>query len=915
MEPCTRRLGGRDAVLLYGGFLLGVVAVTWPLAAHPATLWPPHHDPRVFTWVMASIARRLLTDPLALFQGNAFYPNGNSLAYTELLLPLSLLGLPGFVWGNPILTYNLLLLTLWPLNGLAMAWVAHAVTASRPAAWLAGAVFCLSPYFTDYYLEFQMLLVALLPVVLYAWVRWLETGATRWLVTALGGLTVQALATWYYAVILGVGLVILAVAFLCLRWRGWAWRRRLVALGIGGLCVGAVLLPFARPYFTIRREFGYERGIRETAQHFADATSFVEGSRRSRYYQYAPSNNLPETTPFVGFSVLVLAAASLTWLKRDPSRAPVATPLSRAVLGALIGSLLAAGWLVPWRLVPYRVGPFRFTLRPGKFLDLALSLGLALLLVQGWVAWRANRPRFLSKGDWVRCLLLLTGVCALLALGPVIHVAQRDVGPGLYRHLYHLVLPLHLIRVTVRFAVLTVAGLALLAALGLRAIEDRFSSRPGLWRVILVGLGVALVFEYAVTAAEYESVHAAPRAVDRVLRADPSEIAVLEWPTNNLDSDSDAMFHSLSHGKLLVNGASGFIPPSIPELSDLLSGPVSPFPGPEAQAALRRIYPLRYLVVRLADPAIPAEWRPIWRSFRRRPPPLLQFLGSFGSEDLYQVISLPEEGNRIERAVSHESLRRHAMLALALRPRLPVADLEQFVEIRLNDRVVDRVPLNQPAIVIRRLEPPFFEARPNVVALVHRYQRPSAALDARYRIGTTGVLCPGDLTVSSSGDPTHRLASVRFNGVQLAPDGRGYNLVALDSGGHLVSAAAFDTFESVTASVRLATWIAAISPGTIVAGAVRDEGARRLTDAAVRALRTLGVAGDVRGRYREAHAFVGVKGAPFGSALERLGGPTVSLAVGRPPDGLGIELTDFALSRPADSTARSAVSATLPAPH
>jgi hypothetical protein len=267
------------------------------------------------------------------------------------------------------------------------------------------------------------------------------------------------------------------------------------------------------------------------------------------------------------------------------------------------------------------------------------------------------------------------------------------------------------------------------------------------------------------------------------------------------------------------------------------------------------------------------------------------------------------------RAIEQAGYRPGEQIALALRPRLPVADLEQFVEIRLNDRVVDRVPLNQPAIVIRRLEPPFFEARPNVVALVHKYQRPSVALDARYRIGTTGVLCPGDLTVSSSGDPTHRLASVRFNGVQLAPDGRGYNLVALDSGGQLVSAAAFDTFESVTASVRLATWIAAIPPGTIVAGAVRDDGARRLTDAAVRALRTLGVAGDLRGRYREAHAFVGVKKAPFGSAVERLGGPTVSLAVGRPPDGLGMELTDFALSRPADSTARSALSATLPAPH
>ena len=129
----ARAFGWRDAVLVYGACLAGVILVTWPLAWDPARLWPPHHDPRVFTWVMASMARRLLSHPLTLFHGTAFYPNGESLAYTEPLLPPSLLGLPGLLWGDPILTYNLLLLTLWPLNGLAMAWVAHGVTGSRPA--------------------------------------------------------------------------------------------------------------------------------------------------------------------------------------------------------------------------------------------------------------------------------------------------------------------------------------------------------------------------------------------------------------------------------------------------------------------------------------------------------------------------------------------------------------------------------------------------------------------------------------------------------------------------------------------------------------------------------------------------------------------------------------------------------------
>ncbi|HEX2481776.1 MAG TPA: hypothetical protein VHQ69_07850, partial [Methylomirabilota bacterium] len=304
-------LGWFGGAVVYGILLVGVGIATWPLARYPASLWPPHHDARVFTWVMASFARRLVNDPMTLFHGNAFYPNGESLSYTEPLLVPALIGLPGFLWGNPILTYNLLQLFLWPLNGLAMAWVAHALTGSRSAALLAGVVFCLSPYFTEYYLEFQMLVACLIPVVLFAWIRWLETGARRWLALACGGLLVQGLTTWYYTIILGLAMVTVAVAFLCLRWWGWAWGPHLRSLGLGGLAVAVVLWPLALPYLRVHQEFGYQRSIGETAAHYADVYSFFGGGRRTVMDRYVPvitSPYYPETSAFAGVATLGLAA-------------------------------------------------------------------------------------------------------------------------------------------------------------------------------------------------------------------------------------------------------------------------------------------------------------------------------------------------------------------------------------------------------------------------------------------------------------------------------------------------------------------------------------------------------------------------------------------------------------------------------
>jgi hypothetical protein len=870
------------------------MAATWPLILHPATLWPRHHDARVFTWVMASIARRLLTHPLALFDANIFYPYGGSLAFTELLFPPSLLGLPGFLWGDPVLTYNLLLLGLWPLNGLAMAWVAHQVTGSRAGAWLAGAVFCLSPYFTGYYLEFQMLLAALLPVVMLAWVRWLETHEVRWLVLVLGGLSVQGLTTWYYAIILGLGLVVLGLGFLCLRWRGWRWRRMIGSLLVGGLAVTAVLLPFALPYWAVHRELGYERSVEETAQHSADLLTFVEAGPRSLLYRgFSPTRHIAETSAFVGVSVLALAVAGLGWLRRDaPAPAPAAA-LARVLCAALLLSVVAVVACIVFSPLKVRLGPLKVSLRPQGGLQVALALGCVLLLVRGWAASRLGDARRLGEGDWVRLLLLLTGVFALLALGPVIRVAWRPVGTGPYAGLYDALLPLHVIRVASRFAIVSTAGLALLAAFGLSLIGARLRTRPGRRRLVVAAVFLALGMEYAVAPAPYEAVAWAPRPVDTRLRSDPDDVAVLEWPINVRRTDADAMVSSLAHGKRLINGVSGVLPNEVPRLSRLWTLPGPPFPVPEALAETRRIYPLRYLVVRFCG--MTPDWRGQWRALRDNPPPELRFLGSFGEDDLYEIVALPEQGVRFERRVSRDFLLAHPVLSVSLRPRTPGPGLDEWVDVEVNGRLIQRVSVPSPSTARLRLSPPFHRIAPNVVTLSYGYRRLPSGLDERHRIGATGVLAPGDLRVVSRGQLHGRHSSIRLNGVELSPNHRGYNLVALDPAGGLLGAAWFDTFFEDTAAERLAAWVRALPRGTIVAGSVKDEASGRLTQAAVQALGGLGVAGDLRGRFREAHAFVGVQGAPPGSALEALGPRPLELLLGYVEH---VELTGFALTPP-----------------
>ena len=126
-------------------------------------------------------------------------------------------------------------------------------------------------------------------------------------------------------------------------------------------------------------------------------------------------------------------------------------------------------------------------------------------------------------------------------------------------------------------------------------------------------------------------------------------------------------------------------------------------------------------------------------------------------------------------------------------------------------------------------------------------------------------------------------------------------MAALGPAGGPHEGAGFDTYGDSDASTRLAAWVDRLPPGTIVMGAVSDEASAELGADAVAALGMLGVQADMRGRFRESHAFVGVNGAPRGTALEAAGPDVVELRVGSPDDPPGFASTEFAL---VDATGR-----------
>jgi len=135
-------------------------------------------------------------------------------------------------------------------------------------------------------------------------------------------------------------------------------------------------------------------------------------------------------------------------------------------------------------------------------------------------------------------------------------------------------------------------------------------------------------------------------------------------------------------------------------------------------------------------------------------------------------------------------------------------------------------------------------------------------------IGQTGATSPVNLFVRSAGNDVGNFAQVLANGVPILQGQTGYNLVALDGTGTLLATQTFNTFASAQEADAMAAWLAQWPVGTIIAGAVMDEASHHLTPLAVEALAQLGVATDLRERFRWSHAFVGAVGSTPGTALE-----------------------------------------------
>jgi hypothetical protein len=472
-----RRPGGKrlptplSFALVVLGFSALAIALLWPQVRQMRSV-SDLGDPLFSVWRLAWVNHQLPRAPLALFDANQFHPERLTLTYSDSMLVPALMAAPLFWMGvHPVVVYNVLLLASFVLSGVAMFFLARALTGRIDAALVAGILFALYPYRFEHYSHLELLMTMWMPLALLGLHRTLAGG--RWrdgLATGLA-FALQTLSSLYYGCFLAVYMFVVGGAI----WLGRGRPRQPIrALAAGGLLAAVLIAPVASGYIASRPMMG-NRDEPTIQFYSAVGRDYLKPTYRSRLYERWSEGGNPERELFPRLMPVILTGVAL-W-----------PPLSAARIAYVLGLVFAVD----------------------------ASFGF-------------NGPTFTT--------------------------------------LHAVVLPFKGLRVPARFSVLAGMTLAILAGYG----AARLLARRPRQRTALGGALLALVIVEALPTIRLQRVWDEPPAIYAGIAGAEPPVVLAEFPMPRdiyrSDFDTRYLYFSTFHWQKLVNGNSGFFPPSYFEL-------------------------------------------------------------------------------------------------------------------------------------------------------------------------------------------------------------------------------------------------------------------------------------------------------------------------------------------------------------
>ncbi len=404
-------------------FTVLAVAHTWPLASNPGVLSRNDNgDTTLIEWTLAWDAHQVVRAPWNLFEANIFYPSHDTLAFSEHLFTLGMMGAP-LLWAglSPVLVYNLLVIAGLALSAWSLCLLMQRWTSDWIAGVLAGSIVAFNahtltrlPHLHALHYEF------LPPALLVLDALFTEPRLKHGLLLALWFL-LTALTSNYHMVFalaaLGAAVVV----------RPADWRsqgsRVAAPLAIAAGIAAIVMIPFLLPYERVRVLYGAERTLDMASLYVASLNDYLATASRLHYGWWSePFVRRSDTSLFPGIIpiVLGLTAIAVDVAFRD-ARARMALAIGAA------GFLLSLGPALPGYAWLYRAVPLLQGIRGVNRFGFLVIFALAML--SGFVV--AHLRQRLRGAKWMTAvaLVLIVGVNVEALRAPMGYVRFEGIPP------------------------------------------------------------------------------------------------------------------------------------------------------------------------------------------------------------------------------------------------------------------------------------------------------------------------------------------------------------------------------------------------------------------------------------------------------------------------------------------------------
>lgn len=492
-------------------FTVLVIGITWPLVRFMGnSVVGEIGDNVYFIWLFGWFEKALFElkqNPFLVPQLN--YPEGWSLAYTEIAPATLVLGYPAHLLGGPILGYNMSVLLTFILSGFFMNIWVYRLTGDWRAGLIAGTIYTCLPYRIAHYRAGHLNLMGTvwLPLYLMGFFEQLrgKGQSTGWYLLTGVSLGLIGLSSIYYLFMTVLVSVIVAIIYLVFVNReliqdGRFWKGALASLAISL----PIILPAILPFVLLEAEGGLgSRSVYSVIGGSASVSDFI----------------LPSTDHFLWGDWVGSVFPRQHWME------------GTLYIGLISGILVILAW-VGWRK--------RKELRRLIFL-LSLTAAISFIIALG------------THVHWMEEIVQLQFPESLSEI-----LGRDSLGlrlPGFY--LYQIVPMFSKIRVFKRFAVLGLTCITALAGLGsywlIQKVQARYTNFVAAMILLLV-----LVDFYPGPFDTFSRVEA--RSVDYWLADQPGEGAVVQFPFDQIQ-DQDQIFNTLIHGKPFVGGFFNAFPP------------------------------------------------------------------------------------------------------------------------------------------------------------------------------------------------------------------------------------------------------------------------------------------------------------------------------------------------------------------